>query len=485
MSKTTTIIDIGSNSVKMAIFRKTSNFGFHLLYELKSKVRISENSYENNSFIQEKSMDRCLNALRDFKRISKDFKSRKLICVATSAIRDAPNKGEFLKKVRDGVGINVKIIDGKKEAYYGAVACANLLHKKDGLTIDIGGGSTELCIIVDSKIKDLISLNLGSVRLKELFFDSNKIQEASLFIREYLRQNYNFIESIKEYAIKDAFGIGGSIRAYAKYIMQQEKYQFNFLHGYEIDAKKTIKTLEKVIFSTQDELKAEGFDDDRIDSIRPGLLILKIILEEIDMDTLVISGVGIREGVFLSDMLRYSGNKFPKNFNPSVRSLQDCFLSKSYSSKYLQKIIKMVFDIIKDKFDLDSKYLYHLNIAGKIYHIGNKLNFYQAHKHSSYIALNALNYGFSHYDRILIAYLLEYSHKKRAKKIEIIIDNKTTQILSFILALSLVLEKDKDFHICLKDNVLEVATTSFTIKQNLQLVQLPRTSGLELNILMI
>ncbi len=75
-------------------------------------------------------MARALNALKEFKKVSDSLKSRKLICVATSALRDAPNKAEFIARVKKECGIAIKVIDGTKEAYYGALACANLLHEK-------------------------------------------------------------------------------------------------------------------------------------------------------------------------------------------------------------------------------------------------------------------------------------------------------------------------------------------------------------------
>ena len=115
MAKITAIIDIGSNSARMAIFEKTSHFGFHLLYETKSKVRISESTYENNGFLQPEPMQRAINALQDFLWIAKLHKARKIICVATSALRDAPNKNIFLQEARK-IGLNIKVISGEEEA---------------------------------------------------------------------------------------------------------------------------------------------------------------------------------------------------------------------------------------------------------------------------------------------------------------------------------------------------------------------------------
>ena len=152
MSKRVAVIDIGSNSVRMVVYEKTSRFAFHLLHEAKSKVRISENAYQNSGNLQELPMQRTFNALTDFISIASSMKARKTLCVATSALRDAPNKKEFLHKVKQELNLNIKIIDGPKEAYFGAIACANLLpEQKNALSIDIGGGSTEFSVIEKKK----------------------------------------------------------------------------------------------------------------------------------------------------------------------------------------------------------------------------------------------------------------------------------------------------------------------------------------------
>ena len=66
MAKRTAVIDIGSNSVRLVIYEKTSRFAFHLLNESKSKVRLSENAYQNDGNLQEEPMQRTIDALRDF-----------------------------------------------------------------------------------------------------------------------------------------------------------------------------------------------------------------------------------------------------------------------------------------------------------------------------------------------------------------------------------------------------------------------------------
>lgn len=437
MAKITSVIDIGSNSVRMAIFRKTSRFAFHLIYEIKSKVRISEGCYESGGVLGEVPMNRAVSALKEFAQISKAHKARKVFCVATSALRDAPNSKIFVDRVKKECGLSVKVIDGKKEALYGGIACANLLHYKDGITMDIGGGSTECAFIRDGKIIDLVSLDIGTIRLKELFFDKkNNIEGARRFIQEQLKSVPSHFQHNR------IFGVGGTIRALSKMIMKYKKYPIAELHGYEVDVAQNLKFFEKISQASEDKLESMGVPQDRIDNIRSGCLILQMFLAHFGVKQIVTSGVGVHEGVYLSDLLRGHKNTFPKAFNPSISAIEDRFmLDKTYAEMTRRESLK-IFDALFPLHKLDEQCKELLNIASYLSSVGRILNFYNAELHGSYMLLNALEYGFSHTERLSICLLVEYSGKKIPQdgSIEHISDFMpkllSLQWLSFMLALA-------------------------------------------------
>ena len=409
MAKITAVIDIGSNSARMAVFKKTSHFGFVLLKEIKSRVRISEGAYENGGNLQEVAINRALNALKEFLIIAKTLKVRKILAVATSAVRDAPNKSIFLNKAKK-IGINIKVIDGQKEAFFGAVASSNLLPQDNGITIDIGGGSTEFALIKNKKIIDKISLKLGTVRLKELFFDKNDIKGAKKYINEELSK---LPETFKTTTI---LGIGGTIRALSKAIMKKNEYPLDILHGFTYNLENEQDFYNLIINATNPELKDLGFKEERFDVIKEGTLILAESIKKLQAKELVTSGVGVREGVFLSDLLRGANYMFPKNFNPSVRSIEDIYQIDKKISNYEANLALKIFDILKPLHNIDDKYKEHLKYAIKLSMAGSYIDFYSSHKHTNYVLLNSLHYGFSHKDRILISKIIRYHKKKKIKK---------------------------------------------------------------------
>ena len=413
MAKVTAVIDIGSNSARMAVFQKTSRFGFYLLREEKSKVRISEGAYEHNGELQDFAIDRAIKALREFLLIAKSLKARKILAVATSAVRDAPNKQQFLQRVKKELGLQIKVIDGEKEAFFGGVAAANLLYEKNGVTIDIGGGSTELALIKNKSITKTISLKLGTVRLKELFFDRNDIKGAKKFIQTELQRLEN------DFSSETIFGIGGTIRALSQTIMKRIEYPLDILHGFTYEIKEHIKFLENIITARDEHLIKIGVKPERLDVIRPGTLIFLEIIKYLNAKRVITSGVGVREGVFLADLLRNDNLKFPANFNPSIRTIIDVYNIDRRIASYETKIALEIFDLVKEDLKLKDEYKMHLTYAIKLSRAGELIDFYEAHKHTDYILLNSLHYGFRHCDRLLISKIIRFYKRKKIKKREV------------------------------------------------------------------
>lgn len=488
MSKVTTIIDIGSNSMRMVVLQKSSRFAFSLINETKSRVKISEGCYENDGNLQEIPMQRAYESLKSFLNISNALKSRKIICVATSALRDAPNSKTFINKVRNDLGLNIKVIDGEKEAYFGGVAASNLLHDDTFVTVDIGGGSTEFCFVKNGKIEKSISLNIGTVRIKELYFNKNNIDGAKKYILDNLEKIFKLDVEIP----KKVVGIGGSIRALSKLIMAKNQYPLDILHGYTYEVKNEIALLNRISKAKNcEDLKSFGIKKDRFDTIKEGSFIFKTILEELKTQTVVTSGVGVREGVYLTDLLRNSNHKFPHNFNVSVKSLLDRFQIDEKQSAYFGNNAKKIFDSLKPFHKLDNKYKELLVVASKLNSIGSVLNFYKSNDNAFDFILNGLNYDFLHTSRVIVAYTIKFSKKSLPlqedilKHKDLLPSLEVVQWMSFMISLNIAINQDfsrPKVEYILKNKTLEInlPNKSFLIESNIDKIETPQDLILEI-----
>ncbi len=406
MNKRVAIIDIGSNSARLVIFERSSKFGFHLISEQKSRVRIGEGAYKQNGYLQPIGIQRAYLALQSFTQSIDEYCVDEIFCVATSALRDAPNANEFILWIKRYLGLDIKIIDGKKEAFYGAVATSNLLPIIDAITIDIGGGSSDLSLIKNGKVTDTISLNLGTVRLKELFSDENTDTNR---IKEYISKELEKLpNSFKD---KQVIGLGGTIRALSKAIMLKIDYPFKKLHGFTYKIEDYRDYFNQIILSDNDNLKKLYIKDDRVDTIREGTLIFVKILEAISARNMITSGVGVREGIFLSLLLKNYNYIFPDNLNPSLVSMQDRF--DNTNKNYINKVSSSVelLTLLKTNLNIECDYKDELISAILLSNIGKSLTIYNANEHAFYIASQELKYKYTHSQIILISMLLRTNIK--------------------------------------------------------------------------
>ena len=462
MAKRIAVIDIGSNSIRMVIYERTSRFAFHLLHEIKSKVRLSENAYQNDGLLQELPMQKTFDALKDFLEISSSFKARKTLCVATSALRSAPNKYDFLTRVKNKLKLNIKVISGEKEAYLGAIACANLLpSQKNALSIDIGGGSTEFAFIDGNKVSNTISLDLGTVRLKELYFDNEKTKEAIAYIDDKLTV-------LEDFSISTIIGIGGSFRAIASALMKSTDYPLNKLHAYECLPQDIIRYINNILQADETELKKLGIKKNRFDIIKPGALILQRVFMKFNVEKIITSGVGVREGVYLSDLLRNNKHVFPHNYNTSIKYILDANIVDTNYSNNLSTLSKRLFDLLHDYLELPLEYRSLLSQASKLYPTGSNIHYYSQNRNTYHLIKSALEYGFTHSQIMLIATLTRYASNKppsgkHLKKYTTLLPKSTiVYALSHILSISIALLSHKprniDFDISFEKEELKIAS---------------------------
>jgi exopolyphosphatase/guanosine-5'-triphosphate,3'-diphosphate pyrophosphatase len=479
MAKITTIIDIGSNSMRMVVFKKSSRFAFHLLNETKSKVKISQGSYENNGILQDIPLQRAFDTLKSFLQIAKNLKSRKILCVATSALRDAPNGKDFVKKVSKEIGLNIKIIEGQKEAYFGAISSLNMLCNKSFISVDIGGGSTEFGFVEDKKILQTVSLKIGTVRMQELYFKNNDIEGAKEYIIKQL-------DTLPKTSLQSIVGLGGSARALSRIILAKDNYCLNVLHGFEYEVSNNMELFNNIINAKDTEtLKKLEVRKDRYDTIKEGTLIFQTILEYFNTKTVVTSGVGVREGVYLSDILRTQNHKFPANFNVSVRSLLDRFTFDDKQTAYLGNNVSKIFDILKPLHNLDEKYKKILITASKLQQIGLALDFYKNTQNSSEFVLNGLQYGFSHQSRVLISTIIKFSKKSLPKDTDLVTFKnllpklEILQWLSFMISLNIALNSEYSkvqYEYKLEDEVLKIKSNQdlYIVKKAVKKIETPK-----------
>jgi exopolyphosphatase / guanosine-5'-triphosphate,3'-diphosphate pyrophosphatase len=302
--KVISAIDVGSNSFHMIIAEVTAK-SFNIIRKEREVIRLGTWKEGEDKIISEEEINHASSILAKYRHIS-DIHKAKIKAVATSAVRDASNNGEFIDKIYARTGIKVEVIPGKREAelIFAGVKRALMIGKKDTLCLDIGGGSTELVYYAGGKIVFAESFKLGAVRLTKKFFPNAFLTNTSVahcneFIEEQFDENKNIKYNIP---FELAAGSSGTIQNAAsiihfgnqnKILRRLNKFTFTALE---------LKEMTDFVLScrtTKDRLRIGGIEGKRADILPAGLLILRKAFELFDIKDMVISDFALREGIIL------------------------------------------------------------------------------------------------------------------------------------------------------------------------------------------
>ena len=298
-------IDIGTNSVLLLIAEQTEK-GLQVLEEAQRLPRLGS-MVDSNRLLAKESMYRVLEALTEYVAIIQKYGDEVLartVVTATSAVRDAANKQEFLTLVKETVGFQVLILSGQDEAkytYLGAISQTKV-ESDSIMIVDIGGGSTELAVGNSTNLLRGISINMGSVRFNERFLLHNppyqaEIGECRRSIEALLRATQLPFPSNTQ-----VVAVSGTATSLAAIDQQLFPYRSSGINNYRLSNDKlatfirlfSIHTFEYLLELHPEVMKG------RVDVFLAGLLILEGVLRYASAEEFIVSNGGIRHGILLS-----------------------------------------------------------------------------------------------------------------------------------------------------------------------------------------
>ena len=298
MTERIAIIDLGSNSARLIIMHVYANGAYNLVYHQKETVRLSEGAMGSGT-LQADAMSRAINALQVFAHMCVLFKVDEILAVATAAVRNAQNGPDFLQTASQQTGIPLKVISGEAEAKLGYLGAINTIDVQNALLFDLGGGSTELTLIKDRKIQETVSLPFGAVNLTEKFGTQNdptesQVSELQTFITTQL-QTLSWLKGLS----LPLLGVGGTARNIAKMDQKRKNYPFPKIHNYRLGYMSLDDLWSHLVKMTSSQrAKMPGLSSERADLIVAGTTIVKCLFDVTRSPNLIISGCGVREGIF-------------------------------------------------------------------------------------------------------------------------------------------------------------------------------------------
>ena len=294
------VIDIGSNSGRVVVFERDAAGHLRLLAGSRAPLRLVHD-VDERAELSETTMARAMEALRDFRAIATGAGAKRIVAVATAAMRDASNGGRFAERVQRELGIRIETIGGLAEARYGFAGAVRGFAVSNGLLFDLGGGSLQIIRFARRRLVEAVSLPVGALRLSEMFLHSDpptgkQLQRLRDHVRSHLAKAHVARLVSGDYLV----GTGGTMRNLAKIDRQLRRYPVTRLHGYELPVERLTAVVDRLA-ATREKRRDEipGLSAERADSIVGGGVAIQTLAEFVRAKHVLVSGQGVREGIAL------------------------------------------------------------------------------------------------------------------------------------------------------------------------------------------
>jgi exopolyphosphatase/guanosine-5'-triphosphate,3'-diphosphate pyrophosphatase len=417
-------IDIGTNSIHLLVARPTGNNRFEIIDREKEVVRLGSGSGDMKRLAPD-AIDRGVEALSRFRLIA-DASGADVLAVATSAVREAENRDEFIRRARDEAGVNVEVVSGAEEArliHLGVLQAVPVFDRRH-LLIDIGGGSTEFVVGQGGEVEVARSLKLGAIRLTERFLRDEPLKgkavaECRKYVRAYLTQIARLVHGA---GFDVAVGSSGTILNLAEISRalrgEPSPKQVSGAVLTAKDLRKVVRALTAAR-TVEERTQVPGLDPKRADIILGGAIVLEQVVAQLGIDEVVTSDFALREGVLLDALRRRDrtsiGHLRDLRYE-SVLHLASIAPTEREHAERATELAMQLFEATHDLHGIDWANEELLEAAGLLANVGLFVSHDRHHLHSYYVIRNSdLLTGFTDHEIELIAQIARY-HRKSAPK---------------------------------------------------------------------
>lgn len=295
------IIDIGTNSVRLLMAEKDEKGEWKTLRKELRSTRLGE-GMTDKATIGQGAKERTLSAVGEFTAMAKLEGAEDIFAYGTSIMRDASNGEEFADEVTAASGVPVRILSGREEAYYSYIGAAGTSGVITSV-VDIGGGSTEICVGFGTDVGARHSFRLGCVRCSKQFDTTTARGRAELKKHCFtLFRETDLMESMRN--VKRWIGVGGTVTSLASMLQELEVYDSAKVQDYVIHPEDVSKILEKLSkMSYDDKCHMKGLLPSRADIIVAGVVILDSLMEYFALSEITVSDRDLSEGLLDADVI--------------------------------------------------------------------------------------------------------------------------------------------------------------------------------------
>lgn len=408
-------IDVGTNSIHMIVAERREH-GYRVVDREKEMVQLGLASLDGQPLTDD-AIERGVATIGRMAEIAAKWNVDEIFAVATSAVREAPNRREFLRRVKETTGVKVRVISGEEEADYifRAVRSAVEVNGQTALCIDIGGGSVELIVGTADETYFTRSEPLGALRLAQRFSlverpSARAVEECRRHIQDRIAK---LRRRIVRLGVDLCVGTSGTIQTLATMASPAESQ--SSAHGLRRLERAAVAELVPMLASMPAQERAEryGLDAPRATSILAGAIVLTTMLDIFRIDELLACPLAMREGMIDS---RVAALDEPDNSGGSLRHASVLALAQRTDidlkhGTHVAKLAARIFDQTKALHALEPQMTDLLESAAVLHEAGLHVSDRAHHKHSYYLIRHADLRGYTDEEILIIANAARYYRK--------------------------------------------------------------------------
>jgi exopolyphosphatase / guanosine-5'-triphosphate,3'-diphosphate pyrophosphatase len=417
------VIDLGSNSFRLVVFTAGTRW-WKRTDEIYEAVRIGEGLAATGR-LGEAGMARAQATMEVFAHFcaAAGLRPDEIDAVATSAIRDASNAGEFLERAHRSSGLRARVLPREAEARYGYLAAVNSTTLADGAVLDLGGGSMQLVRVRSRHPAELASWPLGAVRTTERFLpgpgpakrkqlDALRAHvEAELASAPWLGRSGRRL-----------VGIGGTVRNLAAAVQRDQGLPEFGVGGFVISREELGDLVERLAaLPAAERASIPGIKPSRADLILAGAVVVQCVVETGGFDGIEATEAGLREGVFFERLLDGNPPLFDDVRHATILNLAAQYRQDPETNPHVAHVARLALGLFDELaaaglHEGDALERELLWAAAMLHDTGMTIDYDDHHKHSRYIVLNAGLPGFSQREVALVGQAVRY-HRKGAPEL--------------------------------------------------------------------
>ncbi|MFT3707667.1 MAG: Ppx/GppA phosphatase family protein [Archangium sp.] len=398
-------IDVGTNAVRLELARVLPDGAIEGLHTERDPVRPGEGLFRSGVISREVAT-RLVATLRRYSALCKRYGAR-VRAVATSALREARNRDEIVRRVRKEADLSLDVVSGREEA---RLICLGVLHGKQptqrSLCIDIGGGSTEIIHAYGDQPRDLWSMDLGAVRLTELFDLKDEVPRKKLaLVRNFARE---MLEERLKGAVKglphSAIGSSGTIGAIVAFARKE-----GMGHATLQEISRAVEELAEMDV----EKRRKRFDPRRADIIVAGAVVLEAVMKRLKVQTITAVDRGLREGILYDLLKRRRTDHEDRSLTDAALVIGRRFGFGEEHGKQVTQLALKLFDELATLHQLPAAARPYLEVAALLHDVGHAVNPQKHHKHTHYLILSSDLPGLTDRERNMVALISRFHRRSK------------------------------------------------------------------------